>query len=474
MKKPISCLVAFFICYVGQSQDKWDLQRCVNYALANNISVKLQDVQARLAKLTYEQSKLSQYPSLNLTANAYLNSGRNIDRATNQYTSSPIFNNTFGLQSNVDIFSFFSKQNIIAANKFETLAAGAYVDKIKNDIALNVAVSYLQVLLAKQQVEIMRVKQQQTSAQLVNTRKLVNAGAVPELNSLQLEAQLAQDSSGVVTAKSNEIQAYYTLKALLALDASAPFEVDTPPIDKIPVEPLADLQPESVYKLAMQNLPQQKVNSLRLLAAERNVAAAKATMYPSLSGFGSLQTTYSNYKLELAKISETPVGFQAIGVVNGTTQTVVTPVYNYKSFARSYGTQLQDNYGKSLGVSLSLPIFNGGTARTNWQRAKLNVKTYQLQQQQDSLTLKQDIYKAYTDAITALEKFNASNKAVETSQKALDFATKRWNIGLLNTLDLITTQSSLTSAQLSRSAAQFEYVFRMKLLEFYKGKGLKL
>lgn len=476
MNKLLTCTCALFVCFSIQAQERWDLRRCVEFALTNNISVKQQDVQARLAKLTYEQSKLSQYPSVNLSSNLGLSTGRSIDRTTNQFTTETIFYNTFGLQSGVDVFNFFTKKNTIEANRLQAEASIAAIEKLKNDIALNVAGAYLQVLLGRQQVEISRVKSKQTAAQLENTRKLVNAGSVPELNAAQLEAQLAQDSSNVVTARSNEIQALYGLKALLSLDAALPFEVVTPPVEMIPVEPLADLQPNAVYQLALQNLPQQRVNSLRLQAAHKNVEVARGSMYPTVSANGALQTNYSNSKNKAQFLNSTINGFSPIGFVKGTSDTVLGPNVrpNYRFYANPYTTQLSDNLSKGLGLNISVPIFNGGSARTAWQRAKLNVKTYELQQQQDSLSLKQDIYEAYTDAITSLEKFNAATKAVSASQKAFDFAQKRYNIGLLSTLEYLTTQSNLFSAQLSRSLAQFEYVFKMKVLEFYKGQGLKL
>ncbi|MCW3074251.1 MAG: TolC family protein [Flaviaesturariibacter sp.] len=476
MNKLLIGACSLLLCVSASAQEAWDLRRSVDYALANNISVKQQDIQARLARLTYDQSKLSQYPNLNFSTNFGLNTGRSIDRTTNQFTTATIFYNTFGLQTGVDVFNFGTKKNTIAAYRLESEAALASVDKLKNDIALNVAGTYLQVLLAKQQVDLSRIKLRQTEAQLANTRKLVNAGSVPELNAAQLEAQLAQDSSNVVTAKAGEIQALYLMKALLALDAAVPFDVVTPPVGLIPVEPLADLQPALVYQMALQNLPQQRVNSLRLQAANKNVEVARGSMYPSLSANAALQTNYSNSKNQAELLGLTPNGFTPIGVVKGTSDTVLAPRFNqnYRFFSTPYGTQLNNNLSKGIGFGINVPIFNGGSARTAWQRAKLNVKTFELQQQLDTMTLKQDIYKAYTDAITAMEKFNASTKAVETSAKAFDFAQKRYNIGLLSTIEYLTTQSNLFSAQLSRSLAQFEYVFKMKVLEFYKGQGLKL
>jgi outer membrane protein len=476
MKKPVSCLCALFLCLSLCAQEKWDLRRCVDYALSNNISIKQEDIRARLSQITYEQSKLSQYPIVNFNSNLGLSTGRSIDRTTNQFTTNTILYNTFGLQSSADVFNFFSKRNTIEANRFSALSAIASVDKLKDDISLLVAANYLNVLLTKQQVEIARVQMQQTRNQLENTRKLVNAGSVPELNAAQLEAQLAQDSSNLVSIKSNNIQAYYSLKALLALDAATPFEVVTPPVELIPVEPLADLQPEDVFRLALVNFPRQKITGLNLKSAEKNVAAAKGQLYPSIGASGALQSNYSNSKNRVDFLESTINGYYPIGVVKGTNDTVLAPKFqqNLRYFSNPYSTQLKDNLSKGIGLNLSVPIFNSGAARANVERAKLNFRSAQLAQQQDTLSLKQDIYKAYTDAITALEKFNAATKSVETSEIAFGYATKRNTAGLLSTIEYLTTQSNLFSARISRSIAQFDYVFKMKVLEFYKGQGLKL
>jgi outer membrane protein len=469
-------LLLLSVNHVLFAQDKWDLRRAVNYALTNNISVKQQDVQARLERLTYNQSKLSRYPTLNFGNSMGLNTGRSIDRTTNQFTTQSIFYTGFSLQTNVDIFNFWTKKNTIEANRYASEAALASIEKIKNDIALNVAGGYLQTLLSKQQIEISRVQVEQTRAQLNNTRKLVQAGSVPELNAAQLEAQLAQDSANLITAVTSETQSLLYLKALLSLDAGVAFDIDAPPIETIPLEPLSDLQPEAVYALALKNLPQQRVNELRLQSAIKNVAAARGAMYPSVSLSASIQTNYSNAKNNSEFLGSSINGFNPIGIVKNSTDTVFAPniVPRYRFYAAPFGTQFTDNFSNGIGLNISVPIFNGASARTGWQRAKLNVQTYELQKQQDNLTLKQDIYTAYTDAISSLQKFNAAGKTVDATQKAFDFAQKRYDVGLLNTIDLITTQNNLFSAKLQRLLSQFDYVFKMKVLEFYKGQGLKL
>jgi outer membrane protein len=470
------CLLAYTTSF-GQilpGAEKWDLRKCVEYALEHNIPVKQQAIQAQIAVLTSKQSKASQFPSLNLGGNLGMNTGRSIDRTTNQFTTESIIYNSFSLQANLDVFNWFSKRNLIAGDKLQAAASFASVDKLKNDISLNIAAAYLQVLLAKEQINVSKVQIGQTNSQLGNTRKLVNAGSLPELNLAELEAQLATDSAALITAQGTEQQSLLLLKSLLNLDAGASFDVETPPVEMIPVEPIGELQPEAVYQLALKNLPQQQVNKFRLEAARKYEQSAKGNMYPSLSVGASLGSNYSTLKNSQQRISNFPVGVDTIALVSGSNTPVVIPKYDSRFFANPYGTQLSDNFSNNVGLSLTVPIFNGRSARTNWQKQKLNVQNLVLQQDLDNMTLKQDIYKAYTDAVTSMQKFNATTKSVAATQKAFDFAQKRYDVGLLNTIDLLTNQNNLFRARIDRLSAQYDFVFKMKLLEFYRGQGLKL
>jgi outer membrane protein len=378
------------------------------------------------------------------------------------------------LQSNVDIFNWFSKKNTIAGNKLEAMAASAGVDKLKNDIALNIAAAYLQALLSKEQVNASKILVGQTVAQLETTRKLVAAGSLPELNQLQLESQLATDSVTLITAIGTETQSLLLIKALLNLDAGTSFDIVTPPIDKVPIDPIAELQPEVVYQLAIANMPQQKLNNYRLRAAEKFADAAKGQLYPTISAGVGFGTSYSNAKNIRRVTSSIPDTSYFNAFVKGANTPVYVLDYPQTSYANPYFTQISDNFNNGVGINISVPIFNGNSARINWQKQKLNVKSLSLQQDLDNLTLKQDIYKAYTDAMTALQKFNASTKAVEAATRAYDFSQKRYNAELLNTIDLIISQNNLFRARIEQLSAQYDYVFKMKVLEFYKGQGIKL
>lgn len=464
-----------------KAQEKWGLLKCVEYAMTNNISVKQTDLQARLAQLQLRQSKLGQLPNLNFSGSSGYNSGRNQDPTSYSLITQSYLSANFQLQSSAEIFNWFSKRNTIAANEWELQAAKASTDKLKNDIALTVANAYLQILLAKEQEKIAGVQLQQSQAQLSNTRKLVDAGALPELNAAELEAQVARDSATLITARGNVEQGILNIKAYMALDAAVPFEIDTPPVDMIPLEKIADLQPESVYALAIANMPQQKVNDFKLKAAQKNSAAAKGNMYPTLSVFGSLGTGYANYfnypNYQPVFLRTDTTGLKA-DAGGGVYYDVLGPVYgqvrNGDIKSDPFFKQLNRNFRQSVGLSLSIPIFNGYSSRTAYERSRINIQNLQLQRDLDNQTLKQNIYQAYNAAVVAFEKFNAGKKSLETAERTLNFAQKRYEVGMMSTFELITNQNNVFRAKLENALNQFDYVFKMKVLEFYKGQGLKL
>ena len=467
------------------AQDKWDLKKCVEYAWQNNYNIKQADNQAGIDALTLKQAKLAQYLTANGSANTGLQFGRSIDPTTNQFTTTELLFQQYNLQTSITIFNWnFIKNNIIA-NQYAAEASKMDVEKQKNDIGLNVATNFLQALLAKEQVNIAEAQLQLTKNQLIDTRKRVDAGALPELNAVQLEAQLATDSSSLIAARANAEQNLLTLKALLYLDAALPFDITAPSVDIIPVDPIAELQPDYVFQMAMKNQPAQKSNDLRFKSFEAMVKVSKSQLYPTLSAFGGLGTRFSNPSKSITGASfqgYNPADpFGAVVDVSGTQYPVLTPNFKYiqssKSFGQmwnGWGSQLSNNFSQNIGITLNIPIFNSGSARINYEKAKLNLKNVKLLREQIDQTLKQNIYQAYNSSLAALQKYNANQSTVNATQKAFDFATKRYNLGLLSTFELITSQINLEKAKFDLVNSHYDYVFKMKVLEFYKGQGLRL
>jgi len=486
-------LIAFLCCIMllqVRAQDtttagKWTLQRCVDYAIKNNISVRQADVQARVAALQLKTAEFNKYPSAGFSTGLGGQFGRSVDPTTNQFTTTKLLYQNLQLQGGVQVFGFGQLKNAYSAAKFNEQAALIDIERAANDVSLNVALYYLQVLASREQINIAAIQVGQDNSQLKDTRARVNAGTLPELNAVEIEAQLATDSASFITAQSTFDQNVLTLKAALNLDAAAPFDLDLPAVDKIPIVPLLDLQPEALYQIAYKNQPLQKENNLKILGAQKSIDANKAALYPSLSIGYSLGSSFSNSLKQIdlnsvAVIGEIPTGTYA--KVNNVPYDVYEPLYTYnyksKSFGNwwsGYGNQLDQNFRQALGLTISVPIFNtGNTYRINYEQSKLNLKNLQLQKEQADMTLKQNIYSAYANAVASVKKYYASVKSVESAQKAYDFSRKRYDVGLLGTIDLLTNQNNLLRTKLQLLSDQYDYVFRMKLLEFYKGDGLKL
>ncbi len=471
------------------AQEKWDLKKSVEYAWEHNVTVRQASIQADVDSLTLRLNRLAQYPFASANTGLGMRFGRSIDPSTNQFTTTQFLSQQYNFQASITIFNWNSLKNNILAARYGAEASKMDVEKSKNDLALNVASQYLQALLAREQIHVAEAQVNQTQGQLLDTRKRVDAGSLPESNAVQLEAQLATDSSSLITAKSNADLSVLQLKALLYLDAANPFELDAPPVDNIPVDPIAELQPDFVFNMALKFQPAQKSNELRIKSLEAGVKSAHSAMYPTLAGFGALGSNFSNSLKEIKSAQfvgytdAVPGGPVSIDTAGGVTRfyPVVNPNINIKTGGKSfgkiwngYGSQLNNNFGQNLGVQLNVPIFNGGSANINYKKAKLNLLNAKVSREAIDQTLKQNIYQAYTSAVAALQKYNANQSTVRATEKAFDFATKRYNLGLLSTLELITAQTNFTKAKLDLLTSHYDYVFKMKVLEFYKGQGIRL
>ena len=469
----------------AQDTTTWDLQTCVEYAIKHNISVQQADIQARINKIQADIAKSNQLPTINGSSGMGLRLGRSIDPTTNGFTNTQFLYNNFGLNGGVQLFNAGRLRNAADATTFSWQASEADKQNTSNDVSMSVATYYLQVLSAIEQTDSTRIQIRQTKEQLTATKKRVELGLLPELNLLELETQLANDSSTYITANANIEQSKLLLKALLNLDASRPFDIKSQAVDQIKLQSFADLQPDYVFGVASQNLPGVKAAGLRVKAASKNELVAKANFYPTLSFGYNLSSNFSNVfnyisGFNLTGVS-TPNATTPYVTVNSAKYFIQSPIFspvttkrNWGNIWNGWGDQVNNNFGQSFGLQLSVPIFNGNQAKYAYQQAKLNYRSASLIQENTNLKLKQDIYTAYTNAVVAFNKLTANQKAMNAAEKAYQFATKRYDLGLLGTIELLTNQNNFLKAKVNFKAAQYEYVFRIKLLEFYKGEALSL
>jgi outer membrane protein len=473
-------ILSLLILPTANSQKLYDLKVCVDIAIKNNATVKTAAIDALQAELTFKQLDLAKYPTANGFVSNGLNFGRSINPTTNTFENNTIFFNSWGVQTGVDVFNWFSKKIQRQAAKIDIDAAKISIAKASEDIALNVAVAYIQILLAKEQIKQIEIQIAQRQRQIDITQKKVNAGVLPEINVLEFKTNLATDSGQYFNAQAAINSALLRMQAVLNIPASEPFDVAGVNVKSIPVETLADLQPKLVFELALKNLTQQRLNEVRYQAQEKRIESLKKAFYPTISVNGNLGTNFATnkYKLPIFGFSNT---FNATALkvnVGGTDYFVQQPnqvISGYRTVkAPAYFNQFTDNFRQSLSFSINVPIFNGGINKINIARAQLNLQNIALAKQQDNLKLEQDIYKAFNDASNAEKQYIAALNTTNLAEKTFALASKRYELGLINNFDLSITQNNLFASQLKQLYSQYDYVFKIKLLEFYKGQGIKL
>lgn len=457
------------------NSSKWTLQKCIEYARDNNLQVAEAELNQRMVKLMYEQAKASRLPSVNADGSIGESYGRSIDPTSNQFVTKGFLYNSLGVSSQALVFGWFQKKYQIQQNQLEIAAADASFSQMKDDIALNVATGYLRILLAREQVNVNEAQLSLDNDQYEQTVKFANAGKLPELNVAQMLAKLSNDSAQLVAAKSDERIALLQLRALMNFNFEQNFDIQAPSLD---ITELASLyllpNPEEIFNISVKNQHRMKYNQIKLLSAKKTLDISKAMQYPSLSIFGNIGTSFSSNVKDLT--GQTYIGETQLGSLNigGTSYPITRSEYNYSTRTRPLFNQYGDNIRANAGISLNVPILNGYVAKTNIQKAKIGLVSQQIAMDNDKQKLKQDIYTAYEQARASSQKYNAAKRSQDAAQRALDFAVKRFNAGMINTFEYTSIQNSLYTTSSTVLSTKYDLIFKLKVLDYYMGNPLKL
>jgi outer membrane protein len=462
----------------AQSDSLWSLERAVKFAHEHNISIRQNELNERLANLTLKQSQLSQIPNLNLSGGYGRSFGRSVDPTTNQFVEGSSYDfATISGSADVLLFGWFRTRNTIAGNKYSALAAKADLDQLKDDVSLNVATGYLRTILAREQIKVSEKQVELSKAQLYQTQKFAEAGRLPELNVAQLEAQLASDSANLITALTDYNASILDMKALLNLNFEVPFKVEIPEVSLNEQIAVSQMNPEEIYQAASKHLGSIRGSELRVAAADKRIDVARGSLWPQLSLSAQTGTNWASTFREVTGFNVTGQqvtsnfiqvpGYDTIIPVYQPTGTVVTrntPVF----------TQFDNNFRQTVSLNLSIPIFNAWQSQFSLRQAKINMQTQELNLYQANLKLKQDVYKAHNDAINSIQKYYAADRAAVAARRAFDFAQKRYDLGLTNTVEYLTTQNTLYTAESRLASAKYDLIFKLKVIDYYLGKELKL
>lgn len=457
---------------MAQDNKLWTLEECIQYAIDKNLSVKRSDLNLQISNQNLNQSKYNVLPSVNAGASNTYNFGQTIDPFTNQFASQTVRSNSFFVNAQLMVFDGFQKVNTIKANKEANLAAEADLQKMKNDISLNVANTYLQILFNK---ELLRNAESQiavTKLQEERVSKLVAAGSQPKGSLYDIEAQYAQEKLNIVNAKNQLDLSILNLKQLLQLDFAENFEVEEPTIEQLDKSDVLST-PGAIYENSVAIMPEISSSEYRLNQASNELKIAKGGYSPRLSLSGSYGTGYSGASKE--QIGFNDLGFAPTGAfVQGTNQLIFAPV-SVPIFAdKSFEDQLKDNINSSVGISLNIPIFNGLAARNNVSISKVRLEQAHYDLIEAKRQLRQQIESAYLDAVAALEKYEASTLSVKALNESFKYTQERFNVGLINSFDFNNEKNKLIQSESNLLQAKYEYIFKTKVLEFYQGKSLSL
>jgi outer membrane protein len=431
-QKPVFLSLLFLFAFNAYSQEKWDLKKCIDYALEKNLQVKQAQVNADISKETLLQSEASTLPSLNGFATNNYNFGQTIDPFTNQFANSRVRSNNLGLNSSVVLFNGLQTLNTIKQNKYNLMANKYNVEKVKNDIALNIATAYLQILFNEELLSIAENQLGITRQQVKRIDQLVNVGTQPKGKLLEVQAQEASEELSVVNAQNNLDISYLTLIQLMQFDSAENFSIVKPSISLPSDINSVPTSPGQVYDAALTSQPVIKSAEYMVLGFEKNVAVAKGTISPRITLNGSFGTGYSGLKQDITAINFS--GFDTIGYTTSG-ETVVRPAYTAETKVRGFGDQLNDNLNKSIGFTLSVPIFNGLSSYTSVKRAKLNLLNAQYDLENTKNQLERTIEQAHADANAALKKYKATLKSVEALKESFGYTEQRFNVGLVNTVE---------------------------------------
>jgi len=447
----------------------WDLQQCVDYAQKNNINLKQSEISTRISKNNANQSKAAILPTINAGAQHTYNFGRTIDRYTNTFANTQVLSQNFYVSSNVVIWSGLAQYNNIKANQYQYLSNTESYLQLRNDLALNVATAYINVIFSDEILQIAKAQFKITQEQLERTEKLANAGTLAKSAVFDLKAQLANEEVNVTSSDNNYQIAMLTLKQLLNLDTLNNFNISRPNVDVLNNE-LANLSVQNIYETALKNQHSIKSANYNLLAAEKNLAVAKGRVSPTLSATGSLGTGTSELDKNIDAVNF--VGWDTTAVTTGG-DFVISPKTEVVTSKKSFSDQFSDNVNKSIGFTLSIPIFNGLQTYTGVKNAQLNALNAKYSQDLTEQNLYKTIAQAYANARAALNKYNATKLSVDASEQSFYYAQQKYNVGAISTFDYNNAKTRLQSAQSNLVQAKYDYVFKLKVLDYYQGKELK-
>ncbi len=448
MKFRLTALVLVFsIGMVFAQQKKWTLEECVIYAEENNISIAQFELDLENAKIDHSDAVGNFLPNANAQISSSANTGLSFDPTNNQPVTTTILTANGGITSAVNLFDGLRNINRLRRAKMNALANQYRLDDLKDDIRLNVANSYLSIISNKETLVTQQAQYAVTEQDMKRTAELVEAGVLPKGDLLEIEATAAGQEQQIVNTENLVLISRINLAQLLQITDYENFDVADMDLE-VPPSEVMDRTPKEIFATALTFRNDIKFSESNVTLAEQDLKISKGALWPTLGAFFNYNTRYSDQ--------------ERFNNVTGMLE------------RESFKEQLWLNDGISYGVQLNVPIFNRFTNRNNIRRSEINVQQAQLQLEQNKLALETNVNQAYVDVKSFAKAYQAAQKTLEARRLAYDYSKERYEVGLMNAFDFNQAQSRVDDAEAVVVRTKYDYIFRLKVLEFYFGLPIQL
>ena len=454
-----------------------DLVQCLEIALENNLQLKRSEINKKIQKIGYDQSILSQIPSLNVFSNYGTSWGRSIDPTTNQFIGSEYSSSGIGLSSSMNLFSGFFVRNTIKQSKVLLEKSVFDLENTRNNVMLSVVSSYLSVLLTMDRLENAKFQLLSTQEQLSRINKLVEAGSLPITNRLNFEAQLAGDELSLIQQENAYRLSILQLKQIMLLETDKEIIISKPLVE---ISPSIVIQSNTndIYNRAIDILPELKSAIKNVESSKYDLRIARSGRFPTISVSSNFNTNYSSYANRPRQFYDgytmqpMTVGY----LTNNPLETVsaLSPVPNVIGSDNDITLveQWKDYLSKSLSFSISFPIFNRYQTSSNIKRSKLNKQIADINVLEAKNQIRQTIETSYNDAIAASKSYSASLKQVQALEESFRIIKSQYNLGAINFTEYQVSNNNLVKAKNDLLSSKYDYIFKLKVLDFYQGKTL--
>ena len=453
------------------AQKKWTLKECVERAIEKNISIKQSELNFLESEINKKNAIGNFIPNLNIGSSHSWNVGLNqdittgiLENITTQFTS-------MNLNVNVDVLNGLKNIKQLHLANLNILSNKFQLEDMKENVSLLVANSFLQILFNKELLKVQKIQYDLSIEDLSRAQELVENGVLPVGDLYEIEANKSSAEKSLIDAENALTLAKLALAQLILIENYQDFDI----VDEnynLEMSEILNKSPDMIYNYAVQNKNEIRVAETNVEIAKKSLELNKSFLQPRLSAFYSFSSriAYSDRLVGTGNFDLVPIGF-----VQGTNQPVVAPFQQTIVKApRSFTEQFDSNKGQNFGLSLSIPILNNFSTRTNVNRSKVNVERSENLLSQTKLDLQNTINQAYNDAKGSFKAYEASQKSLESRKISFEYAKEKFNLGAIDSYEFSLIKQRYESAQSDLIISKFDLIFKIKVLEFYFGIPLKI